>query len=261
MHVLDRVAERYPIVDARRLACRSVRTDPIDYGTSCVELKRVADRAAECRLARAITSVGRASPGATTTTSCPCPYTEEAPRAHDRARPRSSRTFSNGRWCWRIRRRTSSLRRALPCAKRSSSRDWPEEADCALLLDVNNVYVSSRNHGFDPERLPRRDSDTIASCRSTWQGTPTTARTASTHTIGPVIDPVWELYAEVLGRAGSRATMVEWDQNIPRVRRRVGRGSEGRAVPSACVAGRSGGRSPACLTPSSPRCNAGCRPW
>ena len=104
--------------------------------------------------------------------------------------------------------------------QRSSMTEWEflgrmaEEADCALLLDVNNVYVSARNHGFDPREylaaIPMERVVQIHLAGHTDNGT----HCIDTHD-HPVCDPVWELYSEVIARAGRRATLLEWDDAIP----------------------------------------------
>jgi uncharacterized protein (UPF0276 family) len=89
-----------------------------------------------------------------------------------------------------------------------------ERADCGILLDVNNIYVSSRNHGFNPydyvDNVPHH-------------------RVAQMHIAGhtkfekyildthdhPVIDPVWKLYAHAIRLCGVTATLLEWDDKIP----------------------------------------------
>jgi len=89
-----------------------------------------------------------------------------------------------------------------------------ERADAGILLDVNNIYVSSVNHGFDPmayvESVPH-------------------ARVAQIHIAGharyerfiidthdhPVIDPVWRLYARAIELCGPTPTLLEWDARIP----------------------------------------------
>jgi uncharacterized protein (UPF0276 family) len=89
-----------------------------------------------------------------------------------------------------------------------------ERADCGILLDVNNIYVSARNHGFNPfdyvDGVPHH-------------------RVAQMHIAGhtkfekyildthdhPVIDPVWKLYAHAIRRCGVTATLLEWDDKIP----------------------------------------------
>lgn len=90
-----------------------------------------------------------------------------------------------------------------------------EAADCGLLLDVNNVYVNSQNHGFDPrafiDRMPLERVRQLHLAGHTRQGDVI----IDTH-IGPIIDPVWELYGYTLARAGRLIpTLVEWDQEIP----------------------------------------------
>jgi uncharacterized protein len=89
-----------------------------------------------------------------------------------------------------------------------------EHADCGILLDVNNIYVSSQNHSFDP----RKYVDAIPA-----------DRVAQIHIAGhskfekyildthdhPVLDPVWSLYARAIERCGPTATLLEWDDSIP----------------------------------------------
>ena len=90
-----------------------------------------------------------------------------------------------------------------------------EEADCALLLDVNNVYVTCRNHDLDPvgylAAIPLDRVVQIHLAGHTDNGT----HCIDTHD-RRVIDAVWELYARVIARAGGRATLLEWDANIPK---------------------------------------------
>jgi uncharacterized protein (UPF0276 family) len=89
-----------------------------------------------------------------------------------------------------------------------------ERADCGILLDVNNIYVSSRNHGFNPydyvDNVPHH-------------------RVAQMHIAGhtkfekyildthdhPVLDPVWKLYRHATQLCGVTATLLEWDDKIP----------------------------------------------
>ncbi len=89
-----------------------------------------------------------------------------------------------------------------------------DEADCGLLLDVNNIYVSCRNHGWDPDdylaAIPWDRVVQIHVAGHTDHGT----HCIDTH-IGPVIDAVWKLYATVEERTGGRATLLEWDEEIP----------------------------------------------
>ena len=89
-----------------------------------------------------------------------------------------------------------------------------EQADCGILLDVNNIYVSSKNHNFNPydyvNNVPHH-------------------RVAQIHIAGhskfkkyildthdhPVLDPVWELYSRAVKLVGITATLLEWDDRIP----------------------------------------------
>jgi hypothetical protein len=89
-----------------------------------------------------------------------------------------------------------------------------EEADCGLLLDVNNVYVSSVNHDFDPETYIRAiPPDRVAYFHIAGH-TNFGTHILDTH-IGPVIDPVWNLYRLAHERTGGRSTLLEWDEEIP----------------------------------------------
>jgi hypothetical protein len=89
-----------------------------------------------------------------------------------------------------------------------------ERADCGILLDVNNIYVSSQNHNFNP---------------LTYINSVPADRVAQIHIAGhskfekyildthdhPVLDPVWKLYDCAIQRAGHTATLLEWDDSIP----------------------------------------------
>jgi uncharacterized protein (UPF0276 family) len=89
-----------------------------------------------------------------------------------------------------------------------------EGADCGLLLDVNNVYVSAMNHGLSPDDylagLPVDRVGQIHLAGHTDMGT----HLLDTHD-GPVIEPVWRLYQEAVRRFGRVSTLVEWDDHIP----------------------------------------------
>src|SRR6202023_3395056 len=89
-----------------------------------------------------------------------------------------------------------------------------EQADCGILLDVNNIYVSSRNHNFDPfEYLNSVPAERVAQIHIAGHSK-FTKYILDTHD-HPVIDPVWKLYEQAIGRAGPTATLLEWDDRIP----------------------------------------------
>ena len=89
-----------------------------------------------------------------------------------------------------------------------------EAADCLILLDINNIYVSSHNHRFDPlDYLAAIDPRRVMQFHLAGH-TRQDSLIIDTHD-QPVIDPVWELYAAALRRFGAVSTMIERDDNIP----------------------------------------------
>ncbi|MGB5695386.1 MAG: DUF692 family multinuclear iron-containing protein, partial [Polyangiales bacterium] len=104
--------------------------------------------------------------------------------------------------------------------KQSDVTEWDflsaiaERSDCLILLDINNLYVSSQNHDFDPiaylDALPGERIYQMHLAGHTRNG----RLMIDTHD-QPVIDPVWALYAEAVRRFGRVSTMIERDDNIP----------------------------------------------
>jgi hypothetical protein len=89
-----------------------------------------------------------------------------------------------------------------------------ERADCGILLDVNNIYVSSQNHTFDPfTYLNYVPADRVAQIHVAGHSR-FEKYILDTHD-HPVLDPVWNLYARAIERCGPTATLLEWDDNIP----------------------------------------------
>lgn len=89
-----------------------------------------------------------------------------------------------------------------------------DEADCGLLLDVNNVYVSSVNHDFDPvEYLENIPHERVVQCHLAGH-TNCVTHLIDTHD-NHVIDPVWELYRRAHRLTGGMSTLLEWDAKIP----------------------------------------------
>ena len=89
-----------------------------------------------------------------------------------------------------------------------------EEADCGLLFDVNNVYVSAFNHGFDPEAYVEAiPADRVVQYHlagHTHKGD----HILDTHS-DHVIAEVWRLYRRACERTGPVSTLLEWDEKIP----------------------------------------------
>jgi hypothetical protein len=102
----------------------------------------------------------------------------------------------------------------------SSMTEWAflsaiaEEADCGLLFDVNNIYVSAYNHGFDAmdyvRGIPHHRVVQYHLAGHTNYGT----HIIDTHS-GHVIDEVWELYRKSVELTGPVSTLIEWDDEIP----------------------------------------------
>ncbi|WP_036229056.1 MNIO family bufferin maturase [Marinobacterium jannaschii] len=89
-----------------------------------------------------------------------------------------------------------------------------EKADCLMLLDINNIYVSARNHGFDA--LDYLNAIPVAPVRQFHLAGHSDYGdyVIDTHD-HPVVDPVWQLYADALKRFGAVSTMIERDDHIP----------------------------------------------
>ena len=87
-------------------------------------------------------------------------------------------------------------------------------ADCLVLLDINNIYVSAHNHHFDPMAyIQGIDIDRVMQFHlagHSYSG----PMIIDTHD-HDVCDPVWELYAQALRRFGPVSSMIERDDNIP----------------------------------------------
>lgn len=89
-----------------------------------------------------------------------------------------------------------------------------KRADCGILLDVNNIYVSAYNHRFNPETYIKNvPHDRVGQIHLAGHSNKE-AYLFDTHD-GPVIDPVWELYRFAVRCYGRVSTLVEWDDQIP----------------------------------------------
>ena len=100
-------------------------------------------------------------------------------------------------------------------------------ADCELLLDVNNVFVSARNHGFDPDAyLAGVPLERVVQIHlAGHQRGP--GLSIDTHD-APVSDEVWTLYERVLEQTGPVSTLVEWDAQVPALARVIDEAEQAR---------------------------------
>jgi hypothetical protein len=89
-----------------------------------------------------------------------------------------------------------------------------ERADCGILLDVNNVFVSAHNHGFDATRyIDSIPADRVVQMHLAGH-TDKGQYLLDTHS-DHVRAEVWQLYRQAVRRCGAVSTLVEWDENIP----------------------------------------------
>jgi uncharacterized protein len=93
-----------------------------------------------------------------------------------------------------------------------------KQSGCGLLLDVNNVYVSAMNHGFDAlhylSRIPRESVREIHLAGHSVHRIGDREIRIDTHST-PICDEVWKLYSAAVERFGAVPTLIEWDTDIP----------------------------------------------
>jgi uncharacterized protein (UPF0276 family) len=229
LHVLEQVRAQYPVV-LHGVSLSIGSTDPLD-ADYLRRLRQLAERIDAAWISDHLcwTGVG----GHNLHDLLPLPYSEEA----------LEHVVS------RVQRVQDALGRRIALENVSSYLtfcdsilpEWEflaavaERADCAILLDVNNVFVSAHNHGFD--------------ARTYLAGIPV-ERVVQFHLAGhsdhgthlldthdhPVCDGVWDLYAAAVRRFGALPTLIEWDDRIPPFERLHGEAKRAAAV--AAEAGR-----------------------
>jgi uncharacterized protein len=208
LHVLDQVAERYPVA-LHGVSMSIGSTDPLDFAY-LGKLKELARRTRAHWISDHLCWTGVT--GRNTHDLLPMPYTEEALR-HTASRVRQVQDFLERPLA--LENPSSYVEFAA-----SSMSEWEflsrlaEDANCALLLDVNNVYVSSFNHGFDPnayvDAIPADRVVQFHVAGHTNKGT----HIIDTHS-DHAIEEVWALYRRAWARTGPTATLYEWDEDIP----------------------------------------------
>ncbi|MCB9649749.1 MAG: DUF692 domain-containing protein [Deltaproteobacteria bacterium] len=208
LYILDQIRERYPVV-LHGVSLSIGSTDPLDMAY-LGRLKALRDRVSAPWVSDHLCWTG--VQGKNTHDLLPMPYTQEALQ-HTIQRVRQVQDFLEA---------PILLENPSSYVEFSGSTlteydflaQLAEEADCGLLLDVNNVYVASYNHGYDPmaylDALPMDRVVQFHVAGHSNEGT----HIIDTH-IGPVIEDVWGLYKEAYARCGGAATLLEWDQDIP----------------------------------------------
>ena len=132
----------------------------------------------------------------------------------------------------RVRRLQKLVRRPVAIENTSSYATWKastmtewaflntvlEQADCALLLDVNNVFVSATNHRTDPRAyfadFPLSAVGEIHLAGHEAEDLPDGPLLIDSHS-RPVADPVWALFSDLITGTGPLPTLIEWDNDVP----------------------------------------------
>jgi uncharacterized protein (UPF0276 family) len=208
LDVLDRILERYPVVQhGVSLAIGSAAPLDYDYLKKLKALTRrtktpwVSDHLCWGRL-----------PGAHFHDLLPLPYTKEV---IDYVAARASIVQDYLELPLALENLSSYV-----AFKRDEMTEWDfysaivEKANISMMLDVNNIYVSSRNHGFNPEdyykNIPMERVIQIHLAGHDDRGD----YVLDTHDT-PVRDEVWDLYAAIYSLTDGVSTLLEWDDNIP----------------------------------------------
>jgi len=208
LHVLDQVCERYPIV-MHGVSMNVGSTDPLDMDY-LRELKKLRHRCGAVFVSDHLcwTGVG----GKNLHDLLPIPYTQEA---LDHLVPRIAQVQDVLEMPLVLENPSTYLEFA------DSTMSEPEflaaltrESGCGLLMDVNNVHVCARNHGFDPhEYLEQVPWDRVVQFHLAGH-TVYETHLLDTHS-APVCDEVWGMYARAWELSGGRSTLLEWDADIP----------------------------------------------
>ncbi len=206
--VLDRLAARYPIV-MHGVSLSIGSTDPLDR-TYLRQLVRLRDRTGARWVSDHLCFTGVA--GRNTHDLLPLPYTQ-ATLTHVASR---------------IDQVQQALGAPLVIENPSTYVGWAQSTlteweflaalcartGCGLLLDVNNIHVSARNHGFDPlvylDHVPWAQVVQFHVAGHQDHGD----HIIDTHD-GPVIPAVWDLLGRAWRRAGGASVLLEWDADIP----------------------------------------------
>ena len=208
LYYLDQVRERYPVV-MHGVSLSIGGTDPLDQNY-LTQLKQLAERVQPRWISDHLCWTGQG--GHNIHDLLPLPYNDDVIK----------------HVAQRVRQVQDVLERQILLENVSSyvtyghsaMQEWEfytavvEEADCLMLLDINNIYVSARNHDFDPidyiHGVPVERVQQFHLAGHTDYGD----YVIDTHD-HPVVDPVWQLYAEALKHFGPVSSMIERDDNMP----------------------------------------------
>ncbi len=230
LHVLEQVRRDYPVA-LHGVALSIGGADALD-ATYLARLRSLVERLAPALVSDHLCWTG--IDGRPLYDLLPLPYTEEA-LAHVVGRVRQVQDVLG-------RRIAIENPSTYVGFRHSTMPEWEflaavaAQADCGILLDVNNVYVSARNLGFDP--------------RAYLAAVPA-ARVAYVHLAGfsdrgtflfdthdaPVHEDVWALYRDAVAHCGARSTLVEWDAHLPPFERLQAEAARARAEAACALPG------------------------
>lgn len=208
LYYLERFSERYPLV-MHGVSLSVGGTDPLDLAY-LKDLKALADRVRPAWISDHLCWTGQA--GHNLHDLMPLPHTSEAVK-HVAERVLRVQDYLGRRI---LLENVSSY----VSYRGSEMSEWEflgavaQEADCLILLDINNIYVSAVNHGFSPQEyvygLPAERVQQFHLAGHTDYGD----FIIDTHD-HPVVAPVWELYAKALAHFGPVSTLIERDDRLP----------------------------------------------
>ena len=228
LNYLMRFRERFPVV-MHGVSLSIGSTAPLDH-EYLRQVKALAARVEPEWISDHLCWTGVA--GRNTHDLLPLPYTEEA-LAHVVARVRTVQEVLERRILLENVSSYVSFRDS-PLTEWHFLAEIAARADCLILLDVNNIYVSAVNHEFDPltylDAIPAARVQQIHLAGHENHGD----YLVDTH-YHPVPDPVWQLYAHALRRFGEVSTMIERDDHIPPLQELCAELEQARAVSAAAL--------------------------
>jgi len=208
LRILDAVAERYPLA-LHGVSLNLGGTDPLDNGY-LERLKDLVERVNPVRVSDHLCWTRHG--GHHLHDLLPLPYTEEAV-SHVAERIKIVQDYLQRRI---LIENVSSYAEFAESSLNESAflTAVADEADCHILLDVNNIVVSAHNHGFDSKDYLCNISATRVQQIHLAGHTINEPLLIDTHD-HPIADPVWELYRVATRHFGEIPTMIERDDNIP----------------------------------------------
>jgi uncharacterized protein (UPF0276 family) len=208
LHYLERIRERFPLV-MHGVSLSIGSTDPIDFGY-LAQVRALAARIEPHWISDHLCWTG--IDGRNLHDLLPLPYTEEALASVVARVGQIQDTL--GRQILLENVSSYLVFRESDMSEWEFLREVAQRADCAILLDINNIYVSSVNHGFDGltylQAMPKERVRQLHLAGHSDLG----GHLIDTHD-HPIVEPVWDLYRAAIAQFGAVPTMIERDDNIP----------------------------------------------